>query len=123
MSPGSDNYWRVSPRAFVLTSNDSRIDENETRDITYRPRERPKVVGDVYTPIGLTTSIFKYQGDFYFGGFYDAYSGINGDFNGERRWSNGRDTTYSSGLGNTFDLFIRKEGRTRLVCDYTMTEN
>lgn len=123
VSPGSDNYSRVAQQAFVLSDNTGRIDENETRAVFYRPRERSKVVGDVYTPIGLTTSIFKYGGTYYFGGFYDAYSGLDGDFNGERKWKNNRETTFSSGLGNTFDLFLRKDRKTSLVCDYVMTIN
>ena len=123
VSPSSDGYWRVAQQAFVLSGNTDRIDEDETRALFYRPRERPKVVGDVYTPIGLTTSIFKYGGTYYFGGFYDAYSGLDGDFNGERKWKNNRETTFSSGLGNTFDLFLRKDRKTSLVCDYVMAIN
>lgn len=121
--PGRDIYWRVSQHTFVLADNSDRIDEDATRAITYRPRERPKVVGDVYTPIGLTTSIYKYRGVYYFGGFYDAYSGPDGDFNGERKQVTNRDTTFASGLGNTFDLFLRMDGKTRLMCDYIMTSN
>jgi|GEM_PF-3322439 len=123
VSPGSGNYSRVAQQAFVLSGNTGRIDEDETRDLFYRPRERPKVPGDNYTPIGLTTSIFEYRGTYYFGGFYDAYRGLDGDFSGERKWKNSRETTFSSGLANTFDLFLRQNRKTRLVCDYVMTAN
>jgi len=121
---GSD-YQRVTQQAFVIKPKSIVVDAIKTRDIFYRPPiDLSYGNGDeeqIYRPIGLTTNFFEYQGQVYFGGFYDAYDMAYGDIAGDRKMPEPTKITPSSGLGNTFDLFLRKDNLTTLVCEYQMS--
>jgi hypothetical protein len=71
-------------------------------------------------PIGSTVDFFEYKGAIYFGGFYDAYDAIYGDFEGNRKFAEPPNMKPSFGLGNIFDLFQRRKGSTTMVCEYEM---
>ena len=56
-------------------------------------------------------SVFKYQDIFYFDTFFDGW----GDFECKRQ--------KDKNIGNTLGVFLQKDGKTKQVCEYLMTDN
>jgi hypothetical protein len=109
----------VDQQAFVLNSKGNHIDEPKTRAIFWRPPQF--VAGKKFlSPITLTTDIFRYRQYYYFDGFYDAYLGGYGDFEGNRKSRQGPQTTRESGLGDTLAVFLRKNDETLSICELQM---
>lgn len=106
--------------AFVISGNNDRLDVLKTEQIFAHPNggyrlynkvEQKWVVGSRFRPIGNSIGIFKYQDLYYFDTFFDSW----GDFDGNRQ----KDIN----IGNTLGVFLRKDGKTRQVCEYLMKDD
>ena len=103
--------------AFVTTANNSLLDVMKTEKIFGHPKGgyRIHVDGkwietDGFRPIGNYIGIFKYQALYYFDTFFDSW----GDIHNKR--------LNDKNIGNTLAVFLHKNGKTRQVCEYLMTE-
>jgi uncharacterized protein len=106
--------------AFVISGNNDRLDVPKTEQIFAHPNEgyrfynkveRKWVVGSRFRPIGNSIGIFKYQDLYYFDTFFDSW----GDLENERQ----KDIN----IGNTLGVFLRKDGKTKQVCEYLMKDD
>ena len=101
--------------AFVVTGNNDRLDALKTKKIFAHPsggyRLSDGTFSENFRPIGITTGIFKYQDSYYFDTFFDT----RGDFEDKRQ--------HDANLFNTLGVFLHKDGKTRQVCEYLMTDN
>ena len=75
------------------------------------PVQRKWVIFGKYRPIGPSMSVFKYQDIFYFDTFFDSW----GDFECKRQ--------KDKNIGNTLGVFLQKDGESKQVCEYLMTDN
>ena len=63
-----------------------------------------------FRAIGSAIGIFEYRASTYFDTFFDNHTG--GDFENHRK--------YDANLQDVLGVFLRKDGRTRQICEYNM---
>lgn len=104
--------------AFVVSAKGDRLDIGKTEKVFAHPMggypikmEGKWTVGDGFRPIGRSMEIFKYQDLYYFDTFFDSW----GDIENKRR--------KDKQIGNTLAVLLHKDGKTRQVCEYLMTDN
>lgn len=101
--------------AFVVTGNNDRLDALKTKKIFAHPSGGYRLPDGSFSanfrPIGITIGIFKYQDSYYFDTFFDS----RGDFEDKRQ----HDVSLFDSLG----VFLHKDGKTKQVCEYLMTDN
>jgi hypothetical protein len=110
---------RQSQIAYVLTTNNERIDVFKTITIFGHPSGGYRIPDEsgrgtpisAFRPVGREIGIFKYQDRYYFDTFFDSW----GDFQNQR----GK----SADIFNTLAVFLRQGGKTQQVCEYLMTES
>jgi uncharacterized protein YecT (DUF1311 family) len=109
------SIMRQRQLAFVVTRNDDRLDTRKTTNMFAHPgggyRLPDGSIFSAYHPIGATTGIFKYMDTYYFDTFFDSRS----DYEDKRK--------NDAELFNTLGVFLHKDGKTRQVCEYLMTDN
>ena len=118
--PG-DPLLRQPQVAFVITSSNDRLDVSKTVNIFGHPSGGYRLddgsLASKFRPIGRAVGIFNYQNIYYFDTFFDGW----GDF------ENKRQTVYTQSknmqIANTLAVFLHKDGKTRPVCEYLMTDN
>lgn len=110
--------------AFVVTGNNDRLDVIKTEKIFAHPKGGYPLymdghwrMADDFRPIGDSMGIFKYQDIYYFDTFFDGW----GDFEGKRRTEGALNKHQK--IFNTLAVFLHKNGKTRQVCEYLMTDN
>jgi uncharacterized protein YecT (DUF1311 family) len=106
--------------ALVILDNNDRLNVHKTVEIFAHPMgsyrfydavDKKWKISDAFRPIGRSIGIFKYQDIYYFDTFFDGW----GDFKDKRqRYKN---------IDNTLAVFLHKNGKTRQVCEYLMTDN
>lgn len=101
--------------AFIVMGNNDRLDARKTTNIFAHPgggyRLPDGSIFSAFRPIGTTIGIFKYQDTYYFDSFFDSRS----DFEDKRQ--------NDADLFNTLGVFLHKDGKTKQVCEYLMTDN
>jgi len=129
---------RLPQIAFVVSNDGNRLDVVKTEKVFahpsggyhfYSPYEKKWVVSDKFRPVGKSVGIFKYKGTYYFDTFFDEW----GDFEDKRYgWDDpvnkrlaetGKGKSYDKNITNTLAVFLHKDGKTRQVCEYLMTDN
>lgn len=122
----NDPPLRQPQVAFVVTGNNDRLDVIKTEKIFAHPKggyrffstaEQKWKISDDFRPIGDSMGIFKYQDMYYFDTFFDGW----GDFENKRRIVYTR--RKNKQIVNTLAVFLHKDGKTRQVCEYLMTDN
>lgn len=104
--------------AIVVTGNNDRLDVARTEKIFGHPMggypikfEGHWTVTGRFRPIGRSMGVFKYQDLYYFDTFFDSW----GDIESKRR--------KNKQIGDTLAVFLHKDGKTKQVCEYLMTDN
>ncbi|MES2407131.1 MAG: hypothetical protein V4528_07400 [Pseudomonadota bacterium] len=105
--------------AFVVTDKNERLNVPKTVDIFAHPKggyrfydevNKKWVMADTFRPVGSSLGIFEYQGIFYFDTFFDSW----GDIENKRK--------KDGDIDNTLAVFLRKDGKTKQICEYLMNE-
>ena len=120
----NDPPLRQPQIAFVVEKGGSRLDVTKTKKIFAHPVggyplriDEHWKMADGFRPIGSSIGIFQYQNLYYFDTFFDGW----GDFEGKRA------TVYTrkknTQITNTLGVFLHKDGKTRQVCEYLMTNH
>ena len=110
--------------AFVIAGDNEWLDVPKTiavfrhPEVGYPIRLNSKwILSEDFRPIGRSIGIFEFEGVYYFDTFFDGW----GDFDGKRR------TVYTrhkdENIVNTLAVFLHKDGKTRQVCEYQMTND
>ena len=120
--PG-DPPLRQPQIAFVVKGRNDRLDVSTVKIFGHPKGGYPIYMdghwrmADSFRPAGKSIGIFKYQDIYYFDTFFDGW----GDF------ENKRQTVYTQSknmqIANTLAIFLHKNGKTKQVCEYLMTDN
>jgi len=122
----SDTLLRQPQQAFVITGSNDRLDVSKTTNIFAHPKggyrfyskvEKKWKVSSDFRPIGKSMGLFKYQDQYYFDTFFDGW----GDFENKRQTVNAQ--IKGMQIANTLAVFLHKDGATKQVCEYLMTDN
>jgi len=112
--------------AFVVSDKGDRLDVGKTAKVFAHPKggyrfyaeqDKKWKVSEDFRPIGRSMGIFKYQEMYYFDTFFDGW----GDFEGKRRTEGTR--RKDKQIGNTLAVLLHKDGKTKQVCEFLMTDN
>jgi len=108
---GSETYpAHGAYTANILDAQNQFIDETRTRELFGHPLGWLEIKAQGFRYLGITMGIFAYQGIYYFDTFFERSWG---DYEGHRR--------KSEEMAWTLAVFLRKDGKTRQVCEYYWT--
>lgn len=109
---------------FVTRDRGDRLDVIKTKKIFAHPKggyaiqvDGKWTVADRFRPVGSYIGIFKYLDTYYFDTFFDGW----GDAENNRQTENTR--RKNKQITNTLAVFVHKDGKTRQICEYLMTDN
>lgn len=117
---------RMPQIAFAVTADGRRLDIVETEKMFAHPtggyrffsrQDKKWKISDNFRAIGERMGIFKFRELYYFDTFFDGW----GDFEGKRR-SEGT-SHKEKNIVNTLAVFLHKDGKTKQICEYLMTDN
>jgi uncharacterized protein len=117
--PGNLPLRQPQIAIVVAGAKQDRLDVQRTTEVFGHPKRgypisldggKTEIVGDAFRPIGRSIGIFEFQGTYYFDTFFDSW----GDLNGER--------TKDPNIVNTLAVMLRKDGTTRQICEFVMTD-
>ena len=114
---GQGNRMIRTQLMFYVNDDGTRLDVAKTEQVFAHPeggyffeRSGKIVKARSYRPIGPLMDIFQYDSEYYFDTFFDDW----GDYEGERV------KVSDPPIWNTLGVFLRKNGKTKQICEYQM---
>jgi len=128
---------RLPQIAFVVSNDGKRLDVVKTEKVFAHPSGGYRAYDEVnqrwvtfsqFRPVGDSIGIFKFRDLYYFDTFFDKW----GDFEDKRYgWDDplnkrladtGEGKSYDKNIINTLAVFLHKDGETKQICEYLMTD-